>query len=352
MIETSVTGRLAIVRLSGQFDLANAPELRSIFNDLADGGVTDFTVDLSSVEFFDVTALNALVAAYNDMKRVDGRMVLVGVNPLTARLLQVAHLDHVLLPFTLPLADSPRDSETNASDRDLSEDFYALAQMLLGEPSLSGELDHIVRAAVATISGCDAASIALIVLGVSRTAAASSYVAIEVDVAQYTLNEGPCLTAAQVGQRIRVDMVDADEDYRHFASRAIEHGIHATLTVPLVLGGDTVGTLNLYSTSPGAFDRAAEEVADVLATQAAIAIQHSILYGEARRLSNSVQQYADELAEVTVAEGALSVLYQCSAEQAGHLLRRTADTNRERIVEAARRIIRQLAGQASEPDST
>ena len=78
------------------------------------------------------------------------------------------------------------------------------------------------EAAVVTVPGCSAASIALVAQGTSRTAATSSHVAIEVDVAQYVLDEGPCLDAVGLGRRVRVDFLDADEEYEHFAARAIE----------------------------------------------------------------------------------------------------------------------------------
>jgi anti-anti-sigma factor len=100
----------AFVVLSGEFDLLNSGEIRTAMVDLSVAGVTDVAVDLSDVAFFDVTAINALVAAHNALTRGGARMVVLGLTPLTARLVTATHLDQFL-----PVSDPDGGSTTPGS---------------------------------------------------------------------------------------------------------------------------------------------------------------------------------------------------------------------------------------------
>ena len=192
------------------------------------------------------------------------------------------------------------------------------------------------------MAGCDAASISLIVHGDARSAVASGRVAIEVDLAQYTVRQGPCLDAASAAQRIRVDVLDLDDRYPHFAPLAVEAGVHSTLSAPICLHGTVVGSLNLYSTTPQAFSPQDGPVADVLAAQAATAIVTHDAYHAARYLASTAQHHANNEAAIHRAEGVLSATLECSLEQAERLLTNAADTNQEPLLQAAQRILAHL----------
>jgi anti-anti-sigma factor len=350
VIEICVTGRLAVVALSGEFDLANSVEIRDAAVESISQGVTDVTVDLTGVTFFDVTAIDALVVASHLLSAVDGRMVVIGADRFTAEMLAVAGVDRGLPSFgpgrdmagSAWLDEEEPWRPSGQVEDDLTDAFYALSQTLLSEKTLAGDLGRIARAAVTAIPAASAASVALVAQGISRTAATSDHVAIEVDIAQYTLDEGPCLGAVDLRQRVRVDMLSASQDYRHFASLAIEAGIQATLSVPITVADETVGSLNLYSAIPAGFGAEDEAMADILAAQAATAIHRSVLYAATRQLAATLQQRSDDQTEIAIAYGALSALHRSSIEQARHLLRDAADANHEDLARAARRIIAEL----------
>ena len=69
--------------------------------------------------------------------------------------------------------------------------------------TITENLRQAALAAVQDIPGCRAASVCVLTHGEPRTAAVSDAVAIEVDVAQYTANEGPCLDAARTSRVVR-----------------------------------------------------------------------------------------------------------------------------------------------------
>src|SRR5215213_3465155 len=129
-----------------------------------------------------------------------------------------------------------------------------LSEILLRERALGTNLALIAQTATETIPGCDGASIALSLQGRPATAAISSRIALEVDMVQYDTGEGPCLTAFASSRSVRIDAVDTADEFPHFAVGAAGVGVQSVLSVPAMRGEEVVGTLNLYSRTPGAFD--------------------------------------------------------------------------------------------------
>ena len=138
--------------------------------------------------------------------------------------------------------------------------------------TITENLRQAALAAVQDVPGCRAASVCVLAHGEPRTAAVSDAVAIEVDVAQYTANEGPCLDAARTWRVVRVDLLGDEERFGRFGPRAQQLGIQAVLSVPVTVAADLIGTVNLYATS--AFAPTAEAAAAAIATQVTAAVGH------------------------------------------------------------------------------
>jgi GAF domain-containing protein len=215
-----------------------------------------------------------------------------------------------------------------------------LATVLQSQRTLGAALGGIAEAATTSVPGCDAASIAIAVGGRPATAAITARVALELDLVQYDLDEGPCLTSYRTMKNLRIDLVEQSDAFPHFAVAAHAHGIRAMLSIPAIWGGETVGTLNLYSRT-GPFDQSAEAVAAVLAAQVAIAISRSPEFAAARAVVEQAQRDADDDADINLAAGLLMVNEACTAEQADGLLRQAAIHDEQTVVQIAQRIIEQ-----------
>lgn len=215
-----------------------------------------------------------------------------------------------------------------------------LSAVLQSQRTLGAALAGIAEAAVISVPGCDAASVALSVEGRSATAAATARVALELDLVQYDSGEGPCLTAFRGIETLRLDVVEAGDAFPHFARAAQERGVLGVLSLPATWGSDVVATLNLYSRR-GPFDESAVSIASVLAAQVAIAVSRSPEYAAARATVEQAQRDVDDRADVDVATGLLMANQGCSAEQAEGLLRQAADHETRPILEIAHRIIDQ-----------
>lgn len=213
-----------------------------------------------------------------------------------------------------------------------------LAEVLQNERTLGAALARIAEAATVSVPRCGAASIAISIQGRPATAAMSARIALELDMAQYDADAGPCLTTFRTMATMRLDVAELTERFPHVAAAAARAGVDGVLSVPATWGTELVGTLNLYS-RVGPFDETAESIGDVLAAQVAIAISRSPEFAAARAVVEQAQRDADDKADVSLATGLLMINEGCTVEQAEGLLQRAATTDDRTVVEIAQRII-------------
>src|SRR6478736_4399478 len=83
-----------LVRVSGEVDLASAPQLSEVLGQFANGTLR---VDLSAVTFLDSSGLRTLLHAHRDAQRAGRRMIICGpLVPLVQQTIEVTGLDDVL----------------------------------------------------------------------------------------------------------------------------------------------------------------------------------------------------------------------------------------------------------------
>lgn len=225
-------------------------------------------------------------------------------------------------------------------ERALLTALSRLAEVLQVHHTLGGALADIAEACTTSVPRCDAGSVALSINGRPTTAVATARIALELDMVQYDLHDGPCLTTFRTMDAVRIDLVEPFEEFPHFAVAAQRQGITSVLSVPALWGDDLVGTLNLYSRS-GSFDETAASIAAVLATQVTIAVTRSPEFTAARDVVEHAQREADDQAEVNLATGMLMANQGCTPEQAAGLLREAATEGERTVLQIAQRIIDQ-----------
>jgi anti-sigma B factor antagonist len=95
-------GETCLVRLGGELDLYNAPEIRRALTDACADSPPRIVVDLGEVEFIDSTALGVLIEARSKM--TNGRAFLLAAPGLeTRRALKISGLDrHFTVHDTVP----------------------------------------------------------------------------------------------------------------------------------------------------------------------------------------------------------------------------------------------------------
>ncbi len=168
-----------------------------------------------------------------------------------------------------------------ASNENVSQRIGELARVVHAEESLERSLRRVADTALQVINRCDAASVSMSKDGRVTTWVPTHAAAERVDEHQYRTDEGPCLDAIRSGQGHYVDSLASEDRWSAFTPLAVAEGMVATYSLPLNVGEETVGALNLYSRSrPFAFRDL--QVAEALAAQAAVTLANSRGYEQAR----------------------------------------------------------------------
>lgn len=237
--------------------------------------------------------------------------------------------------------ESAKPRQAGAGSTGLAMAFAEIARHLYEAENFEDVLERIVDVAVATVTGCDMASVTVRQAGSYRTVSSTDAEASEVDLAQYEANEGPCLDAIDEAV-VHVTSLP-DERWPVLASRPLQHGVQAVasyrLTAPgRVLAGAVTGSLNTYARAPGAFDDEALEIGLVLAAHASTAVR-------AAREREGLELFGSQLHEalssrdvIGQAKGILMERLKLTPEDAFDFLRRSSQHLNLKLREVAQRL--------------
>lgn len=95
-ITSDEQGEAARLALTGELDIASAPELESRLSAVEAGGVKTVVVDLRGLDFMDSTGLRVLVAADARAREASRRLVLVRGGQTIQKVFRVTGLDERL----------------------------------------------------------------------------------------------------------------------------------------------------------------------------------------------------------------------------------------------------------------
>lgn len=97
-------GRVIVVAVAGEIDIASTPQLERLLEEACAGGA-DIVVDLAEVTFMDVSGLRALLDARRRAERDGVPLALANVPPAVVRLLKLTRAYE-----ELTIIDGPGDS--------------------------------------------------------------------------------------------------------------------------------------------------------------------------------------------------------------------------------------------------
>jgi anti-sigma B factor antagonist len=100
-IEERTGGSVPVVAVSGEIDVATAPQLRECLHGVIAQGEATVVLDLLDVTFLDSTALGVLVGALKRCRELDGDLHVVVADPRIVKIFEITGLTNV---FTM--ADS------------------------------------------------------------------------------------------------------------------------------------------------------------------------------------------------------------------------------------------------------
>ncbi|HUG35120.1 MAG TPA: GAF domain-containing protein [Anaerolineales bacterium] len=144
-------------------------------------------------------------------------------------------------------------------------------------------------------------------------------------------------------------------DYTENGKVPIHEGVVSALIVPILSGGRTAGLMHLHSSQPAFFDQSSLEIAQTLASQAAVAIGNIRQFQEQRQRNEVLRRRAETLTRLTEVTSGLN--YEQPLEQ---LLRTMLNSIREAtpyqaalasIYEADTGLLRRVAGVGFTPET-
>jgi GAF domain-containing protein len=232
-------------------------------------------------------------------------------------------------------AQAPSSTDESQPDLTSALDFAAMARVLQSQDSERGTL-HAVCALARDLLKADEASFTTVQYGRFRTLAMTGDLPLLVDEIQYALDEGPCVDAFEDGTTYRVADLRTDDRWPRFAPAATDRtGVRSMLSHHIFVDGDTLGSLNLYAMRLAAFGPVEEEVGQVFATHAALAVQAVRAQDRAHHLAVALKSNR----RIGTAVGILMARHRWREGEAFDALRRHSQDHNVRIAEIAERVM-------------
>ena len=220
----------------------------------------------------------------------------------------------------------------------MADDSVLTAMQGLASRLTPGDMEHTLRqitlTAVQVLPGVDYANITVRHEdGTLETVAQTDDLLLEVDGAQFTLQEGPCYDAATDELYVVSTNLLADERYPRYAPRAAGFGVRAQAGIRLF---DTPkrgsrGALNLYSRQPGSFGDMGI-LGKLFAHQSAVALDY------ARQVEN-IQGALDTRRRIGTAVGIVMERYGLDEQRAFGFLTRLSQTSNIKLRDVAAQLV-------------
>jgi GAF domain-containing protein len=224
-------------------------------------------------------------------------------------------------------------------DDDLRDSLSALSRLATGSLDLRDVLTRVAEFAVAAIPGADGAGLTLLEAGHGDTIVATAPFVAEVDAIQYTIEQGPCITAAKEGRTVRSGALGDDAQWPDFGPRVKQLGVHSVLSLPLLIPGGVVGAMNVYAHPVNSFDDHAVELGELFAVPAAIAVQNAQVLAQTKRLAHQLQAALTSRAVIDQALGILMSRTGSTSDQAFDRLRDRSQSDNVKLREVAQRVV-------------
>jgi GAF domain-containing protein len=219
------------------------------------------------------------------------------------------------------------------------EALGAVREFVAGRQGLDDTLLEVSRLAVEALEADMAGLTLLDADGRATTAVATKPEAVEVDQAQYDADRGPCLDAFREAQVKRVDDVRSEVRWPEFADAAAAHGVLSSLSLPLVIQGEGIGALNLYSGRPEHFSEVHEAGGSEFASGAAVALASARAYWAQAERADGLARAMESRAVIEQAKGVIIATTGASADEAFELLRAQSQSENRKLREIAAEIV-------------
>lgn len=235
-------------------------------------------------------------------------------------------------------ATSRSTDELLAQEDDLREGLVGLSR-LTTQMRLEDLLTRVATYAVQAIPGADGAGLTLLEDDRVDTIVATAAFVTEIDDIQYRIGQGPCITAARIGETVRSGSLGSDPRWRKFGGSVARMGVHSVLSLPLITPDGVVGAMNVYAHAKDVFDERSADLGEIFAVPAAIAVQNAHVLAQAQRLAARLQSALETRGVIDRAVGIIMSRSGGTEDQALARLRAVSQNDHRKLADVARQII-------------
>ncbi|HVL97803.1 MAG TPA: GAF and ANTAR domain-containing protein [Egibacteraceae bacterium] len=151
--------------------------------------------------------------------------------------------------------------------------------------------------------------------------------------------EGPCHDAYMKGEQVTSTDLTVDTRWPVYTPVAVEQGLRAAAGIPMVVEGERIGALNLYTESAREWPTDELEIAQLLADMATGYIVNARNLAESEKLASQLQHALDSRVVIEQAKGVVAERHGLSTADAFLRLRQHARSHSSRLHDVASAII-------------
>lgn len=241
-------------------------------------------------------------------------------------------------------AEFPAPDDSASAAADLQAGLTRLAGLVADSLGLAQVLAEVAASAVRAIPGADGVGVTLMHGapgdGTAVALAASAPFVTELEEIQYrTLQEGPGVTAVQVGRTVWSGSLGGDQSWPRFGPRAGRLGVHSTLALPLDVSGRVVGAITAYAYGKDSFDEHAARFGELFAKPAAVAVHNARILADALALTDQLQAALMTRPVIDQAIGIIRSRTGRSASESFDQLRAMSQAEHRKLAAVAERVV-------------
>jgi GAF domain-containing protein len=210
-----------------------------------------------------------------------------------------------------------------------------------GEPpgDVVQALQGVCKAA-AELLGVDGSGVLLVDEGrVQRSTAASDEGGHLLEVHQEAVREGPCVDAMMYDRFVATSDVATDERWPRLALVMADTEVAAILGAPIHVGGQAVGSLNVYRSSPYDWDGSDIAAVESFAAIASHLLSLALAASSKERVVEQLQHALENRVNIERAVGVLMGRHQLNAVDAFERIRQRARSEQRKVFDVATEVL-------------
>lgn len=255
------------------------------------------------------------------------------------------------LPQQVSTYSEPRLAQVLSDEIDLADGLRGLAALVTGSLSLDDLLAAIAGFAAQAVPGVDGAGVTVLrprgaAMGIGAWSVTAPFVR-EIDIIQYeTLQEGPCITCMQERVAVISGSLGSDQRWPRFGGRVARLGVSSSLSLPLLIGDQVVGSINCYAYGEDVFGQHAVRMGSLFAGPAAVSVFNAQVMTAARDTVEQLTHALESRAVIDQAIGIIRARSGATADEAFDRLRRMSQNENTKLREVAGRLVEEAARRA------